>query len=388
MTIEINKNFCSLEDNYLFSKIRAKKRDYEEKHPDQIIINLGVGDVIGALTESAINALKSGIEAYKSVENFKGYPPEQGYPFLREKIVNYYKKFNVNLDIDSIFISDGAKSDLSNIIEIFSDLTALIPTPVYPVYVDTNIIKGNKIKYLECIPENNFLPLPNKQLKGSYLIYLCSPNNPTGAVFSYEDLKKWVDFANSTGSIIIFDSAYEAFIRSGVPHSIFEIEGSENCSIEIASFSKRAGFTGLRLGYTIINRKSKRMNEFALCWARRQATEFNGVSYLIQKAGEATLTEIGLAECQSKIDYYLKNAEIIKKVFIDKGFNVYGGTDSPYIWIDCKKDSWEFFDEMLEKYQIVGTAGAGFGKGGEHFYRLSAFALRKDILLAVNRLKK
>lgn len=389
MKIKHNKNFDKLIDNYLFSTIRAKKREYEEKYPDAKIVNLGVGDVVGGLAPSVIQAMEKAIKEYSSPETFKGYPPEQGYDFLRSKIADYYATSNVKISPAEIYISDGAKSDIGNILDIFGKSTALIPNPVYPAYLDANVMHGNKIKFIHGTKGNSFLPLPDFSDKKSYLIFLCSPNNPTGAVYNREQLKSWVNYANGNGSIIIFDSAYESFIKGDYPKSIFEIEGSRYCSIEISSFSKRAGFTGLRLGYSIIPSELVLSNKKAgEMWLRRQSAKFNGVSYVIQKGGEASLSEQGIKECSEQVAYYLENANVIKNVFSEIGFSVFGGVNAPYVWIDCKQNSWSFFDRLLNEYQIVGSAGSGFGSEGENFFRLSAFALRNDVETARKRLTK
>lgn len=377
--ISYNENFDNLSESYLFSKIRKKTKEYALAHQTEKIINLGVGDVVGGLNEGIVKSMISACQEYADAETFKGYPPENGYLFLRQKIADYYRKYGVELSCDEIFVSDGAKSDLGNILDIFGECTALIPNPVYPVYVDANIIRGNKIEYVEALPENGFLPMPCDVEPKPYLIYICSPSNPTGAVYDRNQLQKWVDFAIDSGSVIIFDSAYEGFIRSNKPHSVFETKGSENCAIEIGSFSKRAGFTGLRLGYTVIKRNNLRMRKVADIWQRRQSAKFNGVSYLVQKAGEQSLTEQGIVECNKRIDEYLENAKRLKRIFEKLGFKVWGGEDAPYVWIECNESSWSFFDKMLERYQIVGTAGAGFGKCGEGFFRLSAFTEKENI---------
>ncbi len=386
--MKYNKNFDRLGENYLFTEIRKRKNDYLDSHPNSNLIDLGVGDVRGGLPEHVVNAIKNAVNEYLDPSTFHGYPPEQGYPFLREKIVSYYRRYGVKLDIDDIFISDGAKSDIGNILDLFPRTTALIPTPVYPAYVDTNILKGNKVKNVICDINSNFCPSPNGIKIQPYLIYLCSPNNPTGAVYSKSLLAEWIRFALRSRSIIIFDSAYESFIRDDSPHSIFEIEGSKNCCIEIGSFSKRASFTGLRVGYSIIKRSASSMTKFGEIWKRRHATKFNGVSYIMQRAAESTLTPAGIDACNSKIDEYLENAKLLKNAFTNLGFDVYGGQNAPYLWVDCKENSWQFFNDILERYQIIGTAGIGFGKGGENYYRLSAFAYRNDILSAIDRLKR
>lgn len=377
--ISYNNNFDKLSESYLFSEIRKRTSEYLFKNSNANIINLGVGDVVGGLGENIVETMRSTCLEYAKPETFKGYPPEKGYLFLRQRIADYYKRYNIELDTDEIFVSDGAKSDLGNVLDIFEKSTALIPNPVYPVYADSNIIRGNDIEYIDALPENDFLPSPCKLKVKPYLIYLCSPSNPTGAVYNKNQLQEWVDFALVSGSIIIFDSAYEGFIRSNKPHSIFEIEGSDRCALEIGSFSKRAGFTGLRLGYTVIRRNNERMRKFATIWQRRQSAKFNGVSYIVQKAGEESLTEKGIAECTKRSDYYIENAKSLKSVFESIGYRVWGGNESPYVWIECKENSWSFFDRMIESYQIVGTAGVGFGKCGEGFFRLSAFTDRENV---------
>lgn len=387
MKVNYNKNFDKLVDNYLFSTIRAKKRAYEELHPEKRIINLGVGDVVGGIAPSVADAMNKAVNDYLDPKTFKGYPPEQGYEFLRDAIVKYYARSGVSISSSEIYVSDGAKSDIGNILDVFGSSTSLIPNPVYPAYVDTNLMHGNKIKFLYGTKENAFLPLPDFRDKNSYLIYLCSPNNPTGAVYNKEQLQLWVEYANKYGSIIIFDSAYESFIRGDYPKSIFEIEGSKSCAVEISSFSKRAGFTGLRLGFTIIPKELEvSKKNIGKLWLRRQSTRFNGVSYIIQKGGEASLSQKGIEECRQQVDYYLNNAVILKNIFSNLGYTVYGGVNAPYVWLECKEDSWSFFDRMLENYQIVGTAGQGFGSCGQNYFRLSAFALKEDVLIAQNRL--
>lgn len=384
-----NKNFERLGENYLFSEVRKRKNLYQNHHSDAYLINLGVGDVLGPLSPVVIEGLHTAVDEYAQTTTFKGYPPETGYPFLKNKIIESYVKNNVDLTNDfEIFIGDGAKSDLGNILDIFNSLTSLIPTPVYPVYEDSNIIAGNKIKYLPCKKETNFIPRPNWKDKGSYLIYLCSPNNPTGVVIDFNVLTEWVEYANKTNSVIIFDSAYSAYVTGNYPKSIFEIQGADKCSIEISSFSKSFAFTGLRLGYTIIPKQLKRGEFLYRLWFRRQSTKFNGVSYLVQRAGECALTNRGIEESKKQIELYLSNAKTLKMFLLLLGYEVYGGDNSPYLWLNCKTDSWSFFDEMLNKYQIIGTPGVGFGKGGEGYFRLSSFATDKDIDLAVERLSR
>lgn len=388
---KINKNYLNLKDSYLFSTIAKKVNEYKENNPEKDVIRLGIGDVVKPLCEPVIKEMHAGVDEMSNAESFKGYGPEQGYAFLKEKLQSYYKEFNVDLDIDEIFVSDGAKSDCGNLLDIFDkDNTVLVPDPVYPVYVDTNIMDGRKIIYIDANYENNFLPMPEEGVKAD-LIYICSPNNPTGAAYTREQLSKWVEFALANNSVILFDSAYEAFITDeNVPHSIFEIEGAKKCAIEIASLSKTAGFTGVRCGYTIVpmelEMEGVKLNKL---WLRRQTTKFNGVSYVVQKAAAGVFSEEGRAKVKENIEYYKENARILGETLKDLGIEYTGGDNSPYIWLKCPKNmsSWEFFDYLLEEANIVGTPGAGFGKNGEGFFRLSSFADRENILKAVDRIK-
>lgn len=388
---KINKNYLNLKDSYLFSTIAKKVNEYKENNPEKDVIRLGIGDVVKPLCEPVIKEMHAGVDEMSNAESFKGYGPEQGYAFLKEKLQSYYKEFNVDLDIDEIFVSDGAKSDCGNLLDIFDkDNTVLVPDPVYPVYVDTNIMDGRKIIYIDANYENNFLPMPEEGVKAD-LIYICSPNNPTGAAYTREQLSKWVEFALANNSVILFDSAYEAFITDeNVPHSIFEIEGAKKCAIEIASLSKTAGFTGVRCGYTIVPMELEmegiKLNKL---WLRRQTTKFNGVSYVVQKAAAGVFSEEGRAKVKENIEYYKENARILGETLKDLGIEYTGGDNSPYIWLKCPKNmsSWEFFDYLLEEANIVGTPGAGFGKNGEGFFRLSSFAERENILKAVERIK-
>jgi LL-diaminopimelate aminotransferase len=323
---------------------------------------------------------------------FRGYPPEYGYDFVKEEVKKYYLNNNINLDLDSIFISDGAKSDLGNIVDILGDNKIYIPNPVYPVYLDSNIMSGRIINFINGTQENNFLPMPNKDISNDSVIYLCSPNNPTGATYNYKELKKWVDFALKTNSLIIYDSAYEAFINDkDKPHSIYEIEGAKECAIEICSFSKQAGFTGLRCGFTIIplelESEGVKLNKL---WKRRQATKFNGVSYPVQRAAEAALSDKGIKECMDNINYYMENARMLSEFFDEKGIFYTGGKSSPYIWFKCPNgmNSWDFFDYLLQNANVVGTPGAGFGTFGEGYFRITSFNTHEKTKEAINRLRK
>ena len=388
--MNVNKNYQNIADSYLFSTIAKKVSEFAQKNPDKKIIKLGIGDVTLPLCKVVVNALKKASEEMGVKETFHGYGPEQGYDFLKSKIQSYYRSNYVALDNDEIFISDGAKSDLGNILDLFDvNNTVLVPDPVYPVYVDTNTMAGRKIVYIDANAENNFLPLPDESIKAD-IIYICSPNNPTGAVYNKAQLKSWVDYANKNQSIILFDSAYECFITDKkLPRSIYEIEGAKSCAIEFCSLSKMAGFTGTRCGYTVVP-KALVFNEMSLnkMWLRRQTTKFNGVPYIIQRGAEAVFTEEGQKEIQENLNYYKENAKIIADTL--KRHNIWhiGGQHSPYIWLKCPNNmtSWEFFDYLLNNVQIVGTPGSGFGKNGEGYFRLTSFGSRENTLEAVKRL--
>lgn len=390
LIMNINTNYQNISDSYLFSTIAKKVNEFVSNNPDKKIIRLGIGDVTLPLCKVVVNALKNASDEMGVKETFHGYGPEQGYDFLKTKIQNYYEKHNVSLDLDEIFISDGAKSDLGNILDLFAvENTVLVPDPVYPVYVDTNTMAGRKIVYIDANADNNFLPLPDRSVKAD-IIYLCSPNNPTGAVYDKKQLKQWVDYANENNAVILFDSAYECFISDDtLPRSIFEIEGAKTCAIEFCSLSKMAGFTGTRCGYTVVPK--------ALCegvlnkmWLRRQTTKFNGVPYIIQRGAEAVFTEEGQEEIQENLGYYKENAKLISEVL--KKHNIWhiGGEHSPYIWLKCPNNmtSWEFFDHLLNNVQIVGTPGSGFGRNGEGYFRLTSFGSRENTKEAVERLDK
>jgi LL-diaminopimelate aminotransferase len=390
--MNINVNYLKLKESYLFSLIAEKVKDYTAKHPDQDVIRLGIGDITLPLVPAVIRALGNAVSEMGSLDTFKGYGEEQGYSFLRQAICGYYTKKNVPLRDDEIFISDGAKSDLGNILDIFSaDNSVLIPDPVYPVYVDTNIMAGRKISYINGNANNDFLPLPDQKTKAD-IIYLCSPNNPTGAVYNRRQLELWVKYALENDAVILFDGAYEIFVRDeNLPTSIYQIDGAKKCAIEFCSFSKTAGFTGTRCGYTVIPHELIRggtaLNKL---WLRRQTTKFNGVPYIVQRGAEAVFTDEGLAQIKSNIDYYLENARIIAEGLTESGIWFTGGNNAPYIWMKCPNDmsSWDFFDYLLEKAGIVGTPGEGFGANGKNFFRLTAFGNRENVITAMRRIKK
>ena len=391
LNIKINENYFNVKKNYLFSEIAKRVNAYKAANPDADIIRLGIGDVTLPRSPVVVEAMKKAADEMGDAATFRGYAPEYGYDFLREKIAEYYKKFPVNLSAEEIFVSDGAKSDVGNIVDILGDNEILIPDPVYPVYLDSNIMSGHKVKFIAGNRENGFLPMPDGIERRPYVIYLCSPNNPTGAVYGRDALKKWIDFANETGSLIIFDSAYEAFISGDYPHSVYEIEGSKTCTVEICSFSKTAGFTGTRCAWSVFpDELTVGENKLSFLWSRRQATKFNGVPYVVQRAAEAALSEEGQKQCRESIAYYMENARIIAAVLKEKGIYFTGGENSPYLWLECPngKTSWEFFDFLLEKAQIVGTPGAGFGDAGEGYFRLTSFGSRESTLKAAERLKK
>lgn len=389
---EINENYLKLEESYLFSNIAHKVNKFKEHNPDKKVISLGIGDVVLPLTTTVINELKEAVNDMTRKETFKGYGPEQGYEFIKGAIKEYYNSYNVQLKIEEIFISDGAKSDLGNILDIFSkNNKVLIPDPVYPVYVDTNIMDGREIIFTNGNDENSFLPMPDFKVK-SDIIYLCSPNNPTGAAYNKEQLEVWVRYAKDMGAVILYDAAYEAFIvEDNIPHSIYEIDGANECAIEFCSLSKTAGFTGMRCGYTIVPLDLK-CNDVSLnkLWLRRQTTKFNGVSYIVQKAAAGVFSEEGRKKTREVIDYYMENTKIIANVLRELGINFVGGVNSPYIWLKCPYNmtSWEFFDYLLENANIVGTPGSGFGKNGEKYFRFSCFGERENMIEAAERLRK
>ena len=386
--MNINANYDNLEQSYLFSTIAKKVNEYISKNPDKKVIRLGIGDVTLPLCKTVVEALHRAVDEMGVQSTFRGYGPEQGYDFLREKVQGYYKKYGVDLELDEIFISDGAKSDLGNILDLFAkDNTVLVPDPVYPVYVDTNIMAGRAVKFIDANGENEFLPLPDKSVKVD-IIYICSPNNPTGAVYNKAQLKEWVDYALSNNAIILFDSAYESFISDeNLPHSIYEIEGAKDCAIEFCSLSKTAGFTGTRCGYTVVPKNLGKLNKM---WVRRQTTKFNGVPYIVQRGAEAVFTEVGQNEIKENINYYKKNAQLISETLKECGIRHVGGKHSPYIWLKCPNNmkSWEFFDYLLNNAQIVGTPGAGFGRNGEGYFRLTSFGSYENTVEAMERFRK
>ena len=405
--IRINENFLKLQDSYLFSTINKKVSEYQEKNPKADIIRLGIGDVTRPIPAVVIEAIERAADEMKDSATFRGYGPEQGYDFLKEKIVqNDYKDLGINTN--EVFISDGAKCDTGNIVELFdTDAKVAITDPVYPVYLDSNVMYGRagefnedngqyeKIIYMNATEKNNFTPLPEELEEIPDLIYICSPNNPTGVAMNAENLKKWVDFAKQHKSIILFDAAYEAFIEEdGIPHSIYEIEGAKEVAIEFKSYSKTAGFTGLRCAYCIVPNEieiesSKWKVSLNKLWNRRQTTKFNGVSYIIQRGAEATYTEEGKKAIRDNIFYYKENAKIIKHGLEKIEIKAYGGINSPYIWLKTPNNmkSWEYFDLLLEKYNIVGTPGVGFGPSGEGYFRLTAFGDREKTIEAMERLR-
>ncbi len=388
--MNINTNYQNISDSYLFSTIAKKVSEFAAKNPDKKIIKLGIGDVTLPLCKIVVNALKKASEEMGVKETFHGYGPEQGYDFLKTKVQAYYASHNVSLDNDEIFISDGAKSDLGNILDLFAvDNTVLVPDPVYPVYVDTNTMAGRKIIYIDANAENDFLPLPDKSVKAD-IIYLCSPNNPTGAVYNKEQLKAWVDYANENKSVILFDAAYECFITDeNLPRSIYEIDGAKTCAIEFCSLSKMAGFTGTRCGYTVVP-KALENGLLNKMWLRRQTTKFNGVPYIVQRGAEAVFTPEGQTEIQENLNYYKENAKIISDTLTKHNIWHIGGKHSPYIWLKCPNNmtSWEFFDYLLNNAQVVGTPGSGFGKNGECYFRLTSFGSRENTIEACERLDK
>ena len=386
--MKFNENFKNIAENYLFAEVGERTKKYASAHPDKKIIKLGIGDVTLPHAPSVISAMHSAVDEMSQSSSFKGYGPYEGYEFLREKIQRYYRSFGVDLRLDEIFVSDGAKSDLGNILDIFGkDNTVLVTDPVYPVYVDTNLMAGRRVILADATEENGFLPMPDYSVKAD-IIYICSPNNPTGAAYTKAQLKEWVDYAKSTGAVILYDAAYECFIEDkNLARSVFSAEGAKECAIEFCSFSKMAGFTGTRCGYTVV---PKALGDANKTWFRRQATKFNGVSYIVQKGAAAVFSEEGLKEIRKNIDFYKENAKLIADCMDKLKIKYTGGKNSPYIWLKCPNGmkSWEFFDYLLENAQVVGTPGAGFGKNGEGFFRLTAFGSRENTIEALERIEK
>jgi LL-diaminopimelate aminotransferase len=403
--IRINENYKKLKSSYLFADIAKKVASFQETNQDTEIIKLGIGDVTKALPKACVEAMHKAVDDMANDSSFMGYGPEQGYPFLREKIAaNDFQSRGADISADEIFISDGAKCDTGNFQELFdTNINVAIPDPVYPVYLDTNVMAGrtgeNKdgrykgVIYLDALKKNGFVPeLPKEKAD---LIYLCFPNNPTGSTATKEQLKKWVDYAKENNSLILFDAAYESFIRDeSLPKSIFEIEGAKEVAVEFRSFSKNAGFTGTRCAFTVVPKECRAFDSngekvmIHPLWNRRHSTKFNGVSYPVQKAAEAVYSDEGKAQVKELTDYYMKNALIIRKEMTELGFECTGGDNSPYIWIDAKRKSFDFFEQLLEKTGVVITPGAGFGTCGEGFIRISAFNSREKVIEAMERIKK
>ncbi|MDD6451066.1 MAG: LL-diaminopimelate aminotransferase [Lachnospiraceae bacterium] len=401
---KINTNYQKLPGNYLFSTIAKKVAAYKEANPDADLIRLGIGDVTQPLVPKVIEALHKSVDEMGHAETFHGYSPDLGYPFLRDILVEkVYKPLKAEVYSDEIFISDGAKSDSGNIQELFSvDNIIAVTDPVYPVYIDSNVMAGrcgtydeasgkwSDVVYMPCVRENGFVPeFPKRKMD---IIYLCNPNNPTGTTLNKKQLQDWVNYANREGALIIYDAAYESYItEDDVPHSIYECDGARTCAIEIRSFSKNAGFTGVRLGFTVVP-KDLVSNGASLhdMWARRHGTKFNGAPYIVQRAGEAVYSDEGQKQVKEEVAYYMRNAHTIKAGLADAGFEVYGGINAPYIWLKTPENmtSWDFFDYLLDKAHVVGTPGAGFGPSGEGYFRLTAFGSYENTLAALERIKK
>lgn len=388
--MKINDQFQKLVPNYLFADVARKTNEFAAAHPDKEIIRLGIGDVTLPLAPVVVDAMQQGCEDLRFQSRFKGYPDYEGYAFLRETIADYYKSFGVQVQPEEVFVSDGAKSDCGNIGDIFSqDNTVLIPDPVYPVYVDANIMAGRRILYAPSGENEHFLAMPDPHVH-SDIIYLCSPNNPTGAAYNAQQLKAWVDYALANDAVILYDAAYEAFIRDDCPRSIYAIEGAKNCAIELCSLSKTAGFTGVRCGYTVVpltlERGGKKLHDL---WYRRQATKFNGVSWAVQCAAAAVFSEEGQRQCRQNLDYYHENASLIAGTLDDLGIYYTGGKNSPYIWLKCPlgMSSWQFFDYLLENTAVVGTPGEGFGNCGKGYFRLTSFNSHEKTAEAVARIR-
>lgn len=393
---KFNENFLELKESYLFSEVAKRVNTFKGKNPDRSVIRLGIGDVTLPLGKTVVEAMHAAADEMGRAETFRGYGPEQGYEFLRQAIAGHYRTFGVQLEEDEIFVSDGAKSDTGNITDLFSrDNTVLIPDPVYPVYVDTNTMNGRNIVYINGTAENDFLPMPEHSVHAD-IIYICSPNNPTGACYNREQLREWVSYALENDAVILFDSAYESFVSDeSIPHSIYEIEGAKKCAVEFCSLSKTAGFTGTRCGYTIVPKavtsRASDGREMSLnkMWNRRQCTKFNGVPYVVQRAAAAVFSDAGKNEAREMTAYYMKNARIIADTMEELGIRYTGGINSPYIWFECPfgMDSWQFFDFLLEKAGVVGTPGAGFGKNGNKHFRLTAFNNTENTIESMKRFK-
>ena len=389
--MKINRNYENVKKSYLFIEIAHRLREYTSANPGADIIKMGIGDVTLPLAPAVVEAMRKAADEMGKKETFRGYVDDNGYDFLINAIKGYYKKFGVDLDYWEIFVSDGAKSDLGNILDLFdSDNTVLVTDPVYPVYVDTNVMAGRRIIYADATEENGFLPMPDPNVKAD-IIYLCTPNNPTGAAYTRAQLKEWVDYAKAQGAIILLDSAYEAFVTDpDVPHSAYEIEGARDCVIEFCSLSKTAGFTGTRCGYTIVPKTLKADGDLNAMWLRRQTTKFNGVAYVIQRAAEAVFTDEGQRQIRENIAYYQQNAKILMSGLDRCGIKYFGGKNSPYIWLKCPGGMglWEFFDKLLKEAGVVGTPGEGFGVNGKGYFRLTSFSTHEKTEEAMERLYK
>lgn len=384
--MKLNKNFELIKDSYLFATVAEKTAAYLKENPDKKLIKLGIGDVTIPLCKVVVEAGVKAVEEMGKPESFRGYGPYEGYDFLRKSVCDYYARRGVNLGMNEIFISDGAKSDIGNIVDLFSeDNVVLVPDPVYPVYVDTNLMDGRKIIYADANEENGFLPMPDYKIDCD-IIYMCSPNNPTGAVYDKTGLKAWVDYAKAKNAVILFDSAYEFYVTDkNLPRSVYEVEGATEVAIEFCSLSKTAGFTGTRCGYTVIPEKLGALNSM---WLRRQSTKYNGVPYIVQRMAEAVFSEEGQKQIGENVSVYMKNAKLISDTLNELNIRHTGGINSPYIWLKCPGgDSWAFFDKLLKEANVVGTPGVGFGKNGEGFFRLTAFNNYENTLEAMRRIK-
>ena len=388
--MKVNHNALKLENNYLFSEVGRRIRAFQEANPDRTLLKCSIGDVTRPLPRILTDELKAAAEDMAHAETFRGYGAEQGESFLREAISGYYAKRGLSIEPDDIFVSDGAKSDLGALCDLFdADNTVLLPNPVYPVYYDTSIMSGRRVEYLNGTKENGFLPLPDEKVHAD-IIYLCSPNNPTGAVYSREQLECWVQYALEQKAVLLFDAAYESYICDpSLPHSIFEIEGAEHCAIEINSLSKMAGFTGVRCGWTVVPRTLV-LDGASLhdMWFRRVSTKYNGTSYIIQRASAKVFTEEGQAAVHENIAYYMENARILKAALTKAGIWSTGGDNAPYVWLETPTGSWEFFDYLIENAQVVGTPGEGFGDAGRGYFRLTSFGSREATVEAVERLRQ
>ena len=385
-----NGNYRNLNESYLFFHIAKKVEAYRAAHPELPLYRLGIGDVSRPLCDAAIRALHTAVDDQADARTFHGYTPECGIPEFREAVAGYYARRGVRLDPEEVFVSSGASDELGDILDLFdASSSALITQPAYPAYVDASVMAGRKVSFLTAGPDNDFLPLPAEETEAD-LIYLCSPNNPTGAVYNRDQLQHWVDYANRRGAVILFDAAYEAFIEEDLPHSIYEVPGAEQCAIEICSLSKTAGFTGTRLGYTVIPKALERegMNLNAM-WVRNRTTKTNGISYILQKGGIAVFTDEGLRQIQESIRVYKENARVLMEALDALGIRYWGGRNAPYIWMACPDGmkSWDFFDLLLNRIQVIGTPGEGFGACGEGFFRLSSFGSPEDTRIAAVRIR-